>query len=98
LLEALRDDPDNVFLKRTITMALVGGPEVLRGELRNILSGQNQRAGDQPRFADPPQDGSTCLFGGVVAPRLLMHKVAGSATSGRRLLDPLAGEVLREDW
>jgi hypothetical protein len=95
---ALREDPDNVFLKRTITMALVGGTEVLRGELRNILTGENQRAGDQPRFSDPPQDGSTCLFGGVVAPRLLLQKLAGCATSGRRLLDPLGGEVFRQDW
>src|SRR5262249_25557000 len=39
LLESLREDPDNGFLKRTITMALVGGPDMLRGELRNIVRG-----------------------------------------------------------
>jgi hypothetical protein len=53
---------------------------------------------DVPLSAEPPRDGSTWLFGGVVAPRLLLQKVAGSVTSGRRLLDPLAGEVLRRDW
>jgi hypothetical protein len=98
LLESLRDDPDNVFLKRTITMALIGGVDVLRGELRSIVRGENQRSGQQPEFSDPPQDGSTCLFGSVVAPRLLFQKIAGTVSSGRRLLDPMAGEVFRQDW
>jgi hypothetical protein len=98
LLEALREAPDDVSLKSIINMALLAGMEVLHGELRNISSGENQRTGEPRRFADPPQDGSTCLFGGVVAPRLLLQKMAGSAISGRRLLDPLAGEVLRQDW
>jgi hypothetical protein len=98
LLETLRQDPDNFFLKRTVTMALVGGSDMLRGELRSIVRGDNLRAGDQPPLTDPPQDGSTCLFGGVVAPRLLLQKVAGKLTSGRRLLDPTAGAVLNEDW
>jgi hypothetical protein len=98
LLEALREAPDDVLLKDSIMLALVGGAEVLRGELLSIVGGKNMRAEDQPWFADLPKDGSTCLFGGVVAPRLLLQKVAGSATSGRRLLDPLAGEVLRQDW
>jgi hypothetical protein len=98
LLDALRQDPDNMFLRRRGTMALIGGADMLRGELKNIVQGINQRGGDSPPLADPPQDGSTCLFGGVVAPRLLFEQIAGTARSGRRLLDPLHGEVLRQDW
>jgi hypothetical protein len=98
LLEALREDPDNMFHRRRGTMAIIGGAEMLRGELRNILQGENQRGGDSPPLTDPPQDGSTCMFGGVVASRLVLQKVAGVAKSGRRLIDPLRGEVLRETW
>ena len=98
LLEALREDPDNMFLRRRGTMAMVGGAEMLRGELKKIVQGENQRGGDLPPLTDPPQDGSTCMFGGVVAARLVLAKVANVAESGRRLIDPLHGEVLREAW
>ena len=98
LRAALRDDPDNMFQRRRGTMALIGGAAMLRGELKNILQGDNQRGADSPPLTDPPQDGSTCMFGGVVASRLVLAKVAGIAKSGRRLIDPLRGEVLSQTW
>ena len=87
LLEALREAPDDVSLKQTITTALVGGTEAWSADTSRDGATSLSRCGTG--------DG---VFGGVVAPRLLLQKVAGSVISGRRLLDPLAGEVLRQDW
>lgn len=91
MLARLEQHPTDPRIALEAIMALVGGPENVRGEINDIVSGRRP-----PLTTSVVQDGSTCLFGGVLAPRLLLQKLAGRSLPMRQLLDPLAGVIRRE--
>jgi hypothetical protein len=93
LIERLAASPNDLALKLDVTLKLVGGVASFPGEIGRLLTGE---AGSESPTRGFPQDGSTCMYGGVLAARLLLAYAAGKDIPQRRLLDPETGQQLRE--